>query len=63
MTFEDLEPLFAHWKRYPPLRDLVAGFVGFKPEIAAAAIAPDKHLNADDMRRMMAQTGGKIPGM
>jgi len=58
MTFEDLDPLFAHWKRYPPLRDLVAGFIGFKP---ASATEEPKHLSADDMQRLMRATGGKMP--
>lgn len=32
MTLHDANRLFAHWSRYPPVRALVAGFVGFKPE-------------------------------
>lgn len=32
MTLADVRRLFAYWRRYPPLRDLVAAFVGFKPD-------------------------------
>jgi hypothetical protein len=60
MTLDDVLPLFEYWKRYPPLRDLVAAFVGFKPKDAAEA--EPKKMTADDMRMLMHATGGKIPG-
>lgn len=62
MTLRDAQRLFAHWRRYPPLRDLVAGFVGFKPKDAAAE-AESKYMNAADMRRLMSATGGKLSGV
>jgi hypothetical protein len=31
MTLADVRRLLAHWRRYPPLRDLVAGAIGFRP--------------------------------
>ncbi len=61
MTLDDVLPLFEYWKRYPPLRDLVASFVGFKPKDAAEPEPPK--MNADSMRLLMRSTGGKIPGM
>jgi len=54
--------LFDYWKHYPPLRDLVAAFIGFKPAESAAEKSK-QYVNADDMRRIMRQTGGKVPGM
>jgi hypothetical protein len=59
MTFEQVNEIFDYWKWYPPLRDLIAGFLDFKP---ADEDAP-KYMSAADMRRMMAQTGGKMPGV
>jgi hypothetical protein len=46
LTFEDVEPIFAHWKRHPPLRFLAAAWMGFKP--------PD-----DDKREYMTAEGAK----
>ncbi len=39
MTFPDVRRLFAYWRRYPPVRDLVAAFVGFRPEPARGGVA------------------------
>jgi hypothetical protein len=61
MTLDDVAPLFAYWRRYPPLRDLVAAFIGFKP--SEPEEEKGRQLGANDMRRLMAATGGKIPGM
>jgi hypothetical protein len=61
MTMTDVDRLFRHWKIYPPVRDLVAAAIGFKPKDAAAD--KPKYLNAADMRRIMRQTGGKVPGV
>lgn len=61
MTLDDINRLFKHWQKYPPLRDLVAAFVGF--EIPPDEPAESKYLTADDFKRMMAMTGGRIPGM
>ena len=40
MHLSEVRRLFAYWRRYPPLRDLVAGFVGFKPEPAPGGETP-----------------------
>jgi hypothetical protein len=62
MTLDDCNRLMKHWSKFPPLRDLVAGFIGFEIEKDEE---PDeqKYMSADDFHRMMAMTGGKIPGM
>jgi hypothetical protein len=61
LTLDQVEDLFAYWRKYPPLRDLVAAFVGFKPQDRPEE--KPKYMSADDMRRMMALTGGKLPGV
>jgi hypothetical protein len=42
MTFDDVMALLKYWRKHPPLRDLVAGFIGYKPP-------PDT--SPDDKRR------------
>lgn len=37
MTLADATATFRRWLKLPPLYDLVAGFVGFKPKAAAPA--------------------------
>jgi hypothetical protein len=55
-----VERLFDYWKTYPPLRDLVAAFIGFKPEVAGK----QKNVTADDIKRLMTQFSSvKIPGL
>lgn len=53
---------FEYWQSYPPLRDLVAAFIGFKPDEKKAE-KQQQYMTADDMRRMMQLTGGRVPGM
>jgi hypothetical protein len=60
-TLDEVQELFDYWQTYPPLRDLVAAFIGFKPNDAAAD--PKQYITADDMRRLAQMTGGKIPGV
>jgi hypothetical protein len=55
----DVRRIFAHWKNYPPTRDLVAAAIGFKPK---GSEPEKKYLTAEDMRRIMRTTGGKVPG-
>jgi hypothetical protein len=43
------------------LRDLVAGFIGFKPKTEAEL--EKKVMTIEDMQLLMAATGGKIPGV
>ena len=40
MTLPRLYALSAEWRRAPPLRHVVARFVGYQPPADAAAIAP-----------------------
>jgi len=61
MTLFDVQRLFAHWRRFPPIRQLVAGFVGFKPSDPVAD--KSKHLNAEEAMALMRATGGTIPGL
>jgi hypothetical protein len=61
LTLEEVNRVFNYWRKYPPLRDLVAAFVGFKPK--SDEDAEPKKMTADDMRLLMQSTGGKIPGI
>lgn len=61
MTLFDVQRLFAHWRRFPPIRQLVAAFVGFTPKDQDADKA--KHLNAEEALALMRATGGAIPGL
>lgn len=56
MTLLDVSRLFNHWKRFPSVRTLVAGFMGFEPK----SPWPDtsKHLTADEFANLVRQTGG-----
>jgi len=60
MTLSDVNRLLNYWQDFPPLRDLVAAFIGFQPPSAAPK---PEYLNAEEFRRLMQQTGGKIPGL
>jgi hypothetical protein len=62
LMLDDVEELLDYWRVYPPVRDLVAAFVGFKPKDESAS-AESKYMSADDLRRMMTATGGKVPGL
>jgi hypothetical protein len=44
LTAPRLEALFAEWRQHPPVGDLVAAYIGYKPPLEEVA-AP---LNADD---------------
>lgn len=61
LTLDDVGRIFRHWARFPPVRDLVAAYIGFevKPDEPEAT----KYMTADDFARLMAMTGGKIPGL
>ena len=61
MTLFDVQRLFEHWRRFPPVRVLVAGFIGFTPKDAKAD--KSNHLSADEAMALMRATGGKIPGL
>jgi hypothetical protein len=61
MTIDDVNRLMTYWHKYPPLRDLVAAFIGFEP--AAETEQSDRYMTADDLKRVMAMTGGRVPGM
>jgi hypothetical protein len=57
MDLDDIERLYAHWRRHPPLRMLAEAWLGIKPE------EPPQYLDAEGMARLMAITGGRIPGV
>lgn len=48
LTFEDVEPLFAHWRKHPPLRFLAEAWMGFKP----AEDKPKQYMTADSVRHL-----------
>lgn len=70
LTFDEVERLFEYWQTYPPVRDLVAAAVGYKPPVssdlppdsferAKAATEswftnPGRFFTADDVRRLVA---------
>lgn len=58
----DVGRLFAHWRRTPPLRMLVAGIataLGMKlPDPIDAQ--PKKYMNEKEFARMIAITGGRM---
>lgn len=62
MTLDDVDRIYRHWGKFPPLRDLVAARFGLKPP-------PDeddddkKYMTEGDFRRLMAMTGGRISGL
>lgn len=63
MTLHDCQRLFNHWKRQPPLRELVRACA-----VALGIEFPDpdaksKHLTADEAMAMMRATDGRIPGV
>jgi hypothetical protein len=61
MTLDDVNRLLTYWGKYPPLRDLVAAFIGF--EIPKDDPEQQKYMTAEEFKRMFALTGGRIPGM
>jgi hypothetical protein len=62
MTFDDVKRLYAFWRRRPPFRELFGASIGFTPADEEPAEKP-KYMTADDARRLMAATGGRIRGM
>ena len=61
MTLEDVNRLFKYWSKYPPLRDLAAAFIGF--EIPTSQPEEKKYMTAEEFKRLVDMTGGRIPGM
>jgi hypothetical protein len=39
MTMDEVDGLYRYWRRNPPLVDLVAAYLGFKPKTEAEAAA------------------------
>jgi hypothetical protein len=63
MTLHDVRRLSDYAKKNPPLRVLVyacATALGFKPEPLSE---PSKYLTAEEFRRIVQTTGGRMPGM
>jgi hypothetical protein len=60
MTLDDVEEIFEFWKKHPPMRVLAEAYLGYKPAEEAPKPA---YMTADDMRRMMKMTRGRIPGV
>ena len=61
MTVRQINRLFKHWSKFPPVRTLVAAAVGFEPKTTETD--DKKYMTADDMKALMAATGGRVPGM
>jgi hypothetical protein len=51
--------MFNYWDFYPPLRDIVAGFVGFKPKEEEEKSKP---MTRDQFVALVQRTGGKSLG-
>ncbi len=62
MTLPDIGRLMKHWSKYPPLRDLVAMAIEFEIPTDKPEENP-KYMTADDFKRLMAVTAGRVPGM
>ena len=60
MTFPDVNRLLKYWTKYPPIRDLVAGFIGFE---MPSDEPENKPMTAEEFKRMFAITGGRVAGM
>jgi hypothetical protein len=52
LTIPQIEALNREWERYPPVRILLAHFVGYKP--------PERSDNYMELVQMFAGTGGVI---
>ena len=63
LRLDDIERQFAYWRRHPPLRAMFAAVHGIKSADDKPAEKPPSYMTADDMRRLMAVTGGKISGI
>ncbi len=61
LSLADVERLFKHWARFPPVRVLVASAVGFEP---APEESEQKYITREDIERLVKITGPqiKIPG-
>lgn len=69
MTLHDIRRLNSHWQRMPPLRVLVMGVAhalgikfDIKPSSAEAEQRQRQYMTADDAKRMIAITGGRVEG-
>jgi hypothetical protein len=60
LTLDDVNRLFSHWGKYPPVRDLVAVAVGFDIPTDEPEMQP---MTAEEFRRMFEITGGRIEGV
>jgi hypothetical protein len=58
MTLGEAHRLFAFWRRHPPLRVLVAGFVGVKDPDAPEPGRP----SLEEFAAAVQRAGGKIVG-
>lgn len=66
MTLDDVHRLQRYWAKFPPVRYLVAGFVSFEIPKTFGDAEDDgtpKYMTAEDLKHMMAMTGGRVPGM
>lgn len=65
MTLHDVSRLVQYANKNPPLRVLVLGCataLGVKFEDPATK-KPSKYLTAEELRAIVATTGGRVPGM
>lgn len=67
MTLHDVDRIYKGWAKLPPLRLLVmqiGAALGVKYNLPKPTpIEKSQYMTADDMRRMMAATGGRIEGV
>lgn len=63
MTLIDVNRLFSHWAKFPPVRDLVAAFVGFEIPTEPTEERSKEYMTADKFKQLMAATGGRVPGL
>lgn len=60
MTLADVTRLFGYWRSSPPLYDLVAHYLGFKPQGQAPAPAASAHPSIAMIKAMY--PGGVVKG-
>ena len=60
MTLDQVDSLFTYWRSSPPLHEMVASYLGIKPEAAATeapVISEDERDLVERMRERMAARG------
>ena len=60
MKASDVQRLFKHWAKFPPIRILVASAIGFEIPKDGPDEKP-KYITADELRLMVAVGANRLP--